>query len=183
MNNATIELACIALGALALLIQSIVLLAIFLGMGKATKKMQEEIEDIRSSVMPVVKDTRELVESARALFIRLSPKVESTVTDVAEMTRNFRAQAADVEVSVEEILGKARKQAGRIDSMVSGTLDAVDKAAVFVTDAVGKPVRQLSGLLAGLKAAVETLGAPNSPPNSRIHEPGMHEHDDKDMFV
>src|SRR5271165_2020946 len=107
MNHETIELACIALGALALLIQSIVLLAIFVGMGKATKKMQEEIEDIRSSVMPVVKDTRELVESARALFIRLSPKVESTVTDVAELTRSFRVRAADVEVSVEEILGKA----------------------------------------------------------------------------
>jgi uncharacterized protein YoxC len=181
MNHETIELACIALGALALLIQSIVLLAIFLGMGKATKKMQEEIEDIRSSVMPVVKDTKELVENARALFIRLSPKVESTVTDVAELTRSFRAQAADVEVSIEEILGKARKQAGRIDSMVSGTLDAVDNAAAFVTETVSKPVRQLSGVLAGIKAAVESLSAPNSPPNSRIHEPRVH--DDKDMFV
>jgi uncharacterized protein YoxC len=177
MNHETIELACIALGALALLIQSIVLLAIFLGMGKATKKMQEEIEDIRSSVMPVVKDTKELVENARALFIRLSPKVESTVTDVAELTRSFRAQAADVEVSIEEILGKARKQAGRIDSMVSGTLDAVDNAAAFVTETVSKPVRQLSGVLAGIKAAVESLGASNS----KYHEPGVH--DDKDMFV
>ena len=177
MNHETIELACIALGALALLIQSIVLLAIFLGMGKATKKMQEEIEDIRSSVMPVVKDTKELVENARALCIRLSPKVESTVTDVAELTRSFRAQAADVEVSIEEILGKARKQAGRIDSMVSGTLDAVDNAAAFVTETVSKPVRQLSGVLAGIKAAVESLGASNS----KYHEPGVH--DDKDMFV
>ncbi len=177
MNHETIELACIGLGALALLIQSIVLLAIFVGMGKATKKMQEEIEDIRSSVMPVVKDTKELVESARALFIRLSPKVESTVTDVAELTRVFRAQAADVEVSLEEILGKARKQAGRIDGMVSGTLDAVDNAAAFVTETVSKPVRQLSGVLAGIKAAVESLGASNS----KYHEPGVH--DDKDMFV
>src|SRR5271165_6615028 len=138
--------------------------------------MQEEIEDIRSSVMPVVKDTRELVESSRALFIRLSPKVESTVTDVAELTRRVRVQAADVELSVEEILGKVRKQAGRIDSMFSGTLDAVDKATAFVTDAVGKPVRQLSGVLAGIKAAVEAL----SVPNSKIHEPSVH--DDKDMF-
>ena len=177
MNHETIELACIALGALALLIQSIVLLAIFLGMGKATKKMQEEIEDIRSSVMPVVKDTKELVENARALFIRLSPKVESTVTDVAELTRSFRAQAADVEVSIEEILGKARKQAGRIDSMVSGTLDAVDNAAAFVTETVSKPVRQLSGLVASVKAMVESLR--ESSPAYR--EPAAH--DDKDMFV
>jgi hypothetical protein len=46
-----------------------------------------------------------------------------------------------------------------------------------VTQTVAKPVRQLSGMLAGIKAVVETLSAPNS----RFHEPKIH--DDKDMFV
>jgi uncharacterized protein YoxC len=177
MNHDTIELACIGLGALALLIQSVVLLAIFLGMGKATKKIQEEIEDIRSSVMPVLKDTRELVDSAREFFARVSPKVESTVTDVSEVTRILRAQAADVEVTVDQVLERVRKQAGRIDTMFSGTLDAVDKASAFVTETVSKPVRQLSGVLASIKAIVESL----SGSNSRYHEPSVH--DDKDMFV
>jgi uncharacterized protein YoxC len=177
MNHETIELACIGLGALALLIQSIVLLAIFVGMGKATKKIQEEIEDIRSSVMPVVKDTRELVDTTRELFVRLGPKVESTVTDVSELTRSLRAQATDVEVTVEQVLERVRKQANRIDTMFSGTLDAVDKASAFVTETVSKPVRQLSGVLASIKAIVESLSASNS----RYHEPSVH--DDKDMFV
>jgi uncharacterized protein YoxC len=177
MNRETIELACIVLGALALLMQSAILLAIYVGVSKGTKKMQEEIEDIRSSVMPVMKDTRELVDSARELFVRLSPKVESTVTDVSEVTRSLRAQTTDVEVSLEEILEKVRKQAGRIDSMITGTLDAVDRAGAFVTETVSKPVRQLSGLLAGMKAVIESL----SSSNSKYHEPSIH--DDKDMFV
>ena len=65
MNHENIELACIALGALALLMQSAILLAIFFGVTKATKKMQDEIEDLRSSVMPVVKDGRELLDTTR----------------------------------------------------------------------------------------------------------------------
>jgi methyl-accepting chemotaxis protein len=177
MNHETIELACIGLGALALLIQSIVLLAIFVGMGKATKKIQEEIEDIRSSVMPVVKDTRELVDTARELFVRLGPKVESTVTDVSELTRSLRAQATNVEVTVEQVLERVRMQAGRLDTMFSGTLDAVDRATAYVTQTVSKPVRQLSGVLASIKAVVESL----SGSRSKFHEPSVH--DDKDMFV
>jgi uncharacterized protein (DUF39 family) len=99
------------------------------------------------------------------------------VTDVSEVTRSLRAQTTDVEVSLDEILEKVRKQAGRIDSMITGTLDAVDRAGAFVTETVSKPVRQLSGLLAGMKAVIESL----SSSNSKYHEPSIH--DDKDMFV
>ena len=46
-----------------------------------------------------------------------------------------------------------------------------------MTETVSKPVRQLSGLLAGMKAVIESL----SSSNSKYHEPSIH--DDKDMFV
>jgi hypothetical protein len=38
-------------------------------------------------------------------------------------------------------------------------------------------VRQISGMLAGIKAVVESL----STPSPKFHEPSVH--DDKDMFV
>jgi ElaB/YqjD/DUF883 family membrane-anchored ribosome-binding protein len=190
MNHETIELACIALGALALLMQSVILLAIFIGVSKATKKMQEEIEDMRSSVMPVVKDGRELLDTTREFFVRVAPKVEATVTDAAELTRNLRAQAAEVEVTVGEVLGRVRKQAGRLDSIVTGTLDAVDKATAYVTEKISKPVKQISGVLAGVKAVFESLSASSSrfapPARFNSSDPKFHEtsiHDDKDLFV
>lgn len=177
MDHETIELACIAVGALALLMQAIVMLALYIGVSKATKSMKEEIEDLRSSVTPILDSTREMVGTTRELVTRLSPKVEAAVTDVAEVAHWLRTQAAHVEVAADEVLERLRRQTGRIDTMFSGTLDAVDKASSFVTEAVGKPVRQLSGLLAGLKAIVESLRA--SDPAYR--EPAVH--DDKDMFV
>jgi len=61
--------------------------------------------------------------------------------------------------------------------MFSSTLDAVDKAAGFVTSTVAKPVRQIAGLLAGLKAVAESLRA--SDPAYR--EPTLR--NDKDLFV
>ncbi|HXR39527.1 MAG TPA: hypothetical protein VN776_10565 [Terracidiphilus sp.] len=177
MDHDTIELVCIGVGALALLIQAIVLLAIYLGLNKATRSLKEEIEDLRSSIMPAVDSTRELASSTRQLVARLTPKVEAAVTDVAELAHGLRQQAADVETATGEILERVRKQTSRIDTMFSGTLDAVDKAGAFVAETVGKPLRQLSGVLAAIKAIVESLRAFDSPSRApRVH-------DDKDMFV
>lgn len=184
MDHETIELACIGVGALALLLQTIILLALYRGVSKTTKSMSEQIEDLRSSVMPVldstrvlVDSTREIVDSTRALSARLTPKLEAAVNDVAEMARVMRDQAADVEAVAGDVLERVRKQTGRIDAMFSGTLDAVDKASAFVTEVVGKPVRQLSGLLASVKAIVESLRGSDGA----YRTPSMH--DDKDMFV
>jgi uncharacterized protein YoxC len=177
MSHEMIELACIGVGALALLMQAIILLAIFLGMRKAAKSLKDEIEDVRSSVMPVVNDTRELLTR----LSRLTPKLESTVNDAAEVTSRLRTQAADVEAAVEDIVERVRKQTSRVDNMFSGTLDTVEKASVFVTETIGKPVRQISGLLAGLKAIIESLRSPQPSTNSVYRERGIH--DDTDMFV
>ena len=79
-----------------------------------------------------------------------------------------------------EILERIDKQSSRIDTMFSSTLDTVDKASSFVTHTVGKPVRQLSGLLAGVKAAVESL---RTNDNSIRERQVQDERDGKDMFV
>jgi len=177
LNHDTLELICIGVAALALLTQAIVMLAVFLGIRKAAKSVQEQIDDLRSTVMPIVQTSRELADSTKQLVIRLTPKVERAVADIAELARGLREQAEEVEVAADEILDRVRRQTGRIDAMFTGTMDAVDKASTFVAETVSKPIRQVSGLLAALKAIVESLRA--SDPAYR--EPTLH--DDKDMFV
>jgi len=177
MDHETIELAFVGVAALALVMQTIILLAIYIGVNKGRKSLKSDFDDMRSSIMPTVDKARELVDKTRTLVDRVSPKVESTATDVAELAHLLRTQAADVEVAVEQVLERIRTQTGRIDHMFSGTLDAVDKASGFVTHAVEKPVRQISGLVAALKAIVESLRSSET----HYHEQGIH--DDKDMFV
>ena len=174
-THETIELACIAVTAVALVTQTIILLVIALGANKAIKSLKEDIDDMRASVMPTVHNVRDLVD-------RLSPKVEQTITDVSEITAGLRRQAVAVEEVGGEVLARVRKETGRLDQMFSGTLDAVDKASNFVTHAVSKPIRQISGILASLKAIVESL----STPDTTYKKPSGYSdsiHDDKDMFV
>jgi ABC-type transporter Mla subunit MlaD len=177
MNNEIIQLACIAVIALGVLVQTILLIAICLGMRKGLSALKGEVDDLKSSAMPTVEKARVLIDEASGFLTRVGPKVESTVTDLSAIASNLRAQAAEVEIALGDILEKVDKQSSRIDTMFSGTLDAVDKASSFVTQTVGKPVRQLSGLVAGVKAAVESLRT-NGHPMRNHGDP-----DDKDMFV
>lgn len=169
-DHETIELVFVAIAALALLTQTFILLALFMAVKKAAGSIKEEVDDIRSSVMPVMQKTRDLVD-------RLSPSVEQGVTDLAGVARILRAQAAAVEETLTEVLDRVRNETSRIDAMFSGTLDAVDKASAYVTEVVSKPVRQLNGILASIKAIIESLTAPNNG----YRDPVIH--DDKDMFV
>jgi uncharacterized protein YoxC len=186
MNNEIIQLAGIALIAVCVLVQTILMLAMFIGLGKGLRALKEQVEDMKTSVMPTVEKTQlllektsQFVDKTNAFVDRMGPKVESAATDAAAFVSGVRRQAEDVEVALGEILQRVDKQSRRIDDMFSGTMDAVDKASSFVTQTVGKPVRQLSGLLAGVKAAVESFRTDNHPIREREVRD---ERDGKDLF-
>ena len=175
LDTQTIVLAVVAVTALAVLLQAIILLAIFIAVRKAARSLKEEAEDLRSSLMPIIYNTRDL-------FTRLAPKVEATVTDVAEMTHGLREQSAEVRSTVAHVLVRVNRQANRVDGMLTSILDTIDRASGVVTDAVSRPMRQLSRLLASAKAIVESLRSSESAPRE-IRTHGDPSSADKDLFV
>lgn len=172
LDNQTVQLVLVALVALAMLVQAFVLLAAFIAMRKAARSMDQKIEAFRSSVTPLIDNTRSLVT-------RLTPKVEQTADDLAAITKSLRVQVADVQTAADEIIARARVQGNRLDSMFSHVLDTLDRTGHFVSDAVNKPMRQFSAILASVKAVIESLrsGAPQ-PRSNANRAPGDH-----DMFV
>ncbi|MGH9599091.1 MAG: hypothetical protein ACRD27_04465 [Terracidiphilus sp.] len=174
----TVQIIVLALVAVAVVLQVILVIAIFAGMGKMGKTVKEEVEDMRSSVMPIVYNTRELLAN-------VTPKIESTVEDLAALIHGLRTQSKEVETVGTEVLERLRRQSSRLDTMMSGLLDSVDRTGAAVADAVNRPVRQVSGLLASAKAVVESLRdstsasaprPPHTPPTPRTRG-------DRDMFV
>lgn len=178
LDNQTILLAFAAVIALAVLLQTIFLLAIVFAMRKVAGSIREESENLRSAIMPIIFDTRDVLASTRdtlastqvtltnaqgflvnaqGFLTRVSPKIEATAGDVAEFTRTLRTQASEMQASTQEIMERVRKQSDRVDGMISNFLDTVDYAGGFVVNVVSKPVRQISGVLRSAKAIVESL--------------------------
>lgn len=175
MNTQTFQIAVLAvvgMVALVLLVQAIVLLALFSTVRKALRSLREDFDDLRSDVTPILHNTREL-------FVRVAPRIEDAAADLAAMAHGLRTQTNDVQAAATEVLERLRRQSSRVDSMMSTLLDGVDRAGNFMTDAVAKPMRQLSGLLASVKAVVESLRAAEQPRRDQpAHTPA-----DRDMFI
>jgi septal ring factor EnvC (AmiA/AmiB activator) len=172
LDNQTIQLVLIALVALAMLVQAFVLLAAFIAMRKAARSIDDKLEAFRSSVTP-------LIDNTRALVARLTPRIEETADDLAALTHSLRVQAADIQFAANEIVARARIQATRLDGILTHVLDTLQRTGNFVTDAVSKPVRQFSAILASVKAVVESLRTGAPAPRSQANR----ESTDQDMFV
>lgn len=172
LDNQTIQLLIFGAVALALVFQAIVLFAVFLVLRKTAKTVSEQIEEMRTAVMPIVENTRDLL-------VQLKPKIVDTSTDIAALTKSLRAQTADVQSAATEIVARVRTQTGRIDALLSSTLDTLERASAFMADTLAKPMRQLSALLASAKAVVETLRATEPVPRSQRNRSSS----DGDMFV
>ncbi|MGD0729670.1 MAG: hypothetical protein ABR956_00295 [Terracidiphilus sp.] len=143
-------IAILGLTALAMIGQAFILLGILLSVRRLSNSLKDEIEDLRSSVIPVC-------VRAGDLLARTAPQLEATITDLAEVANSLRGLTAQVDACTKDILGRVRHQTSRLDAMLSTVLDGVDKASVAVAEAVVKPARQLSGLFAFANAAIDSL--------------------------
>lgn len=159
--------------ALALLLQAIVLMAIFFGTRKAMKAAQKEIEDLRAQTLPFVKEGRDF-------FLRVAPKVEETSVDLAAVVHTLRAECTQLQSVANKFVDRASQQANRLDSMTTAVLDAADRAGEVISQMVHKPMRQVSGILASVKAVIDTLRTPE--PTTNAHNTNRAS-GDSDMFV
>jgi len=169
-DNNTLLLAFVGVTALAIVLQTIILLAVFAAVRKAAVAVKEEAEDLRSSMMPIIYNSRDL-------YARLAPKVEATVDDLAAIAHGLRTQTEALETSAVQMMEKLHRQTSRMDVMFSTVLDAVDRAGGFVAETISRPVRQATSLIASIRAIIESLRTPGVEPHD------VHTAADKDMFV
>ena len=174
VNNETLLLIFVACTGAAVLLQAIVLLALLITARKALKLAHEQIEELRTNVLPVVSDTKRLLST-------VGPKIESVASDFAVLTHSARTHGIRLEESATDILERVSRQSNRVDMMLTNALDTVDRAGAVVAEVLSVPIRQLAGMAAFARAAVGTLigGAPRPQSEPQpTHSPA-----DKDLFV
>jgi uncharacterized protein YoxC len=147
---------------------ALVVAAVF--MNKGLKAAREYCDEVRTKVEPLLDSSHELVQQTRALMVRLEPKLETAADDLADITRTVREETKRFSASVDEVTGRMRRQAERVDEMTTSTLNTVDKVGHFLNEAVSAPVRQISGVVAAARAVITSLRAPAPPRQSDSEE-------------
>jgi hypothetical protein len=172
VNNEILLIAFVALTGVAVLLQAIILLALYITLRKTTKELTEKVDNLRSTVEPVLTD-------AKDFLTRVGPKVDAVATNLAEVTNGLRTQSVELQASAADILERLRRQTTRVDAILTGVFDTADRAGSIVSDVLSRPLRQLSAIAASIRAG---LGAFRSPSPSTDTHP-THSAADKDMFV
>jgi predicted transcriptional regulator len=139
-----------AITAFAVLLQALVLLAIFFAMLKSMQKLHGLLDEIKGKALPVLSTTQSLLED-------VSPKLKIATTNLTEVSHTLRHQANHVNETVELLLDKTNDQIGRVDEMVTATLDALNQASRAVETAVALPARRVSSVIQGVRAGMGVL--------------------------
>jgi hypothetical protein len=160
----------VGLTGVALLVQAIVMLVAFLTMRKTVVALQSDVEDLRSSAMPILARTKDTLD-------KVAPKIESVATDVADLAHRLKEQSVEFEAVAGEILERVHRQTSRVDNMFTGVVDNVEYATNVVSDSITTPIRRVSAMLAGAKAFITVL-ATGRRPGQQVDVVA-----DQDMFV
>jgi hypothetical protein len=143
-------IAFIAVTAVAVVLQTLILAGLFIAVLAMGKRMQAMQVKVNEQLLP-------LLEKARGLVDESTPKIQTVMTNLAETSDIVRAQAGKIDEAVTQMVGIARSQAVRVDSLATRTLERVDHAAAAVQNTVTVPVRKLSALMEGVMAGVGKL--------------------------
>jgi methyl-accepting chemotaxis protein len=163
----TLLVVFVAIAALSILMQAGFTIAIFIGARKAQKKMTDLADDVRLHALPVIMHSRELIQD-------LGPKVRTITENLTVTTTTVRSKAEQISGLVGDVTERAQVQASRVDGMVKGTLDHLTGAVQALEHGISVPIRQVNGIINGLRAGVEVM---------RKKTPDNHLEAEEDLFV
>jgi uncharacterized protein YjbJ (UPF0337 family) len=133
----------VVLAALSFFAQAITMLVLF----RTVNRLKEKVE-------PLADKTGPILDLLRTTAVELLPRLMLVSADAVEISKSAREQVGRVGDLLTDIAERAKAQVARIDGAVEQTVGSVQHAGESVKDAVLKPVREVNGVLAGIKTAI-----------------------------
>ena len=166
-SSQTLLVVFIAVAAISILMQAGFTVATFFAARKAQRKIMNLADDVRLHALPVIMSSRELIQD-------VAPKLKQITENLTHTTATLRSKADQVGGLVGNVTDRAQAQASRVDGMVKGTLDQITNAVHAIEQGVAVPVRQVNGILNGLRAGMDVM---------RKKAPTNHLDPEDDLFV
>jgi len=112
------------------------------------------VNRLKDKIEPLADKTGPILDVVRSSANELVPRMLEISTDAIEISKSAREQVNRVGELLKDFSDRAMAQVARIDGAVEQTVGNVQKAGETVSDVVLKPVREVNGVLAGIKTAI-----------------------------
>ena len=142
----------VAVSACALLIQAVSLLGLFM-----------VARDLRKKIMPMVPQIEEIVGITRRMTERTEKQVEKIAANAVEILDLSKQQLVKVDGLLTDATSRAKVQMEHAEMVIDDTMTRVHETVGLVQRGVMRPIREIQGVVAGLKTAVQRLGRGSRP--------------------
>jgi hypothetical protein len=153
--------------------QAVILAAIY----RAGKEAQKAGKEAQHRLGPLVDRFEALITTSSKILEENRPRIADITAETLVIAKTARQQAERIGELIDDANGRAKARIAQIDRTVDHTLEQVEHAGEAVKSAVLKPVKEVNGIVAGVKAALNTYaqgGNRNSPENAT---------QDEEMFI
>jgi uncharacterized protein YoxC len=149
----------LAIIALALVVQAVGVVISGLFAAKLLHRVDSIANIVEQRTGPILDRTNDLLRD-------LGPKIHTVTTNVEQISYTVRAKVDEIGETVSQlnetvagINDRTRVQVVRVDGLVTDALETTAVVSAAVQEGIKAPVRQIVGIIAGLKAGIETLVA------------------------
>jgi ABC-type transporter Mla subunit MlaD len=175
--------AFVIISAIALCIQA----AMLGGLYKTAKALQQAITPLLPKVESLVEKATTTIDQSSKQITEITTKandildstkrqmavVEEVVDDAAARAKRQMAVMEDVVV---DVAARAKVQMERVELVIDDTLSRAHETVAVVHDGIMKPLREVNGIAAGVRAALGSLARGNRPTVDRATA-------DEEMFI
>jgi hypothetical protein len=157
-------------------ISIVVMAATMLVLFRVVSKVQVKVEHVGDRVEPMVESIQSLVRENAPRIGHIMTSTAATADNARDISVVAKDQAHRFAEVGRDITDRAKVQVARVDAAVDETVDQVQHLGENVKVAVMKPMSEVSGVLAGIKAGVSTYAHGRRPSVARVTQ-------DEEMFI
>ncbi len=144
--------------ALAVMVQSAMMVALYLSIKKTNERVTKVAEDFERRSAPILSRMHLIMDD-------LHPRVSTIVANAAEITEVARRQTYKVDRVFSEAVDRLRVQVVRADQILTGALEGLEEAGTEFRRTIWEPVQNATALIRGIKSGIDALrGLRRQPP-------------------
>ncbi len=152
MDQNTLLTIFVAISAIALLMQFATLLGLFL----VARKLQQAVMPMVPQIEAIVGTTKRTAESVSAHI----EKIGNTSNSILDVTKQ---QVHKIDVLLNDAAARAKVQMERAEMVLDDSMTRVQHTVTAVQSGVLRPIREVHGVLSGIRTAVAYLGRGGRP--------------------
>lgn len=167
LNPTLVLTVFVFISAVALCIQA----GLLFGIWKATKSLQTQVTSVLPQVRSILAKAEATIDESRKNIVEITAKaneIAAKANEIAGKANDImdagKVQMAKLDEVLTDASGRAKVQLERAELVVDDTMSRVHESVTAVHDGITRPIREIQGMTAGVRVAVQHFlrgGRPN----------------------